>query len=310
MTSERVQRQIDRLLDAAEQALAANEWAVVRARCRAALALHPGDEDALTYTEAADRAAGDGSDAGVPAGHDGRAGGPLAEVLDLAGEAAVSRGAGRAGRYLRGFLGADHRRRRRPRRSGSSVEAVVSKVLAEGLNIASFAAPTGTVTLLFSDIEASTQLNARLGDREWMTLLHEHNDLIRGELARNGGFEVKSQGDGFMVAFGSASAAVRCSIGIQQMLAARNEQAETPCRVRIGAHTGDSVRESDDFFGGHVNYAAHVAEQAVGGEILVSSLLRQLVEPSGEFRFVAREPVNLKGLDGAHTLHTVSWEGA
>jgi class 3 adenylate cyclase len=253
--------------------------------------------------EAAERAAGPEQRSGPAPGTAGSAG-QLSEVLDLAGEAVASRSRGRAGRYLRGLFGAGHRGRNGGRRSGSSVEAVVSKVLAEGLNLAPFAAPTGTVTLLFSDIESSTQLNARLGDRAWMTLLHEHNDLIRGELAWHGGFEVKSQGDGFMVAFGSASAAVRSSIGIQETLAARNEQAETPFRVRIGAHTGESA----DFFGGHVNYAAHVAEQAAGGEIVVSSLLRQLVEPSGEFRFSAREPIALKGLDGNQTLHTVAWE--
>ncbi|MDP6606344.1 MAG: adenylate/guanylate cyclase domain-containing protein, partial [Dehalococcoidia bacterium] len=193
--------------------------------------------------EAAERAAGPEQRSGPAPGTAGSAG-QLSEVLDLAGEAVASRSRGRAGRYLRGLFGAGHRGRNGGRRSGSSVEAVVSKVLAEGLNLAPFAAPTGTVTLLFSDIESSTQLNARLGDRAWMTLLHEHNDLIRGELAWHGGFEVKSQGDGFMVAFGSASAAVRSSIGIQETLAARNEQAETPFRVRIGAHTGESA----DFF--------------------------------------------------------------
>ena len=303
MASKRVQRQLDRLLDAAEEALAVNEWATVRARCRAVLALDPGNEDAQTYMQAADRAGG-------PVTLDSGAGGggatsPASELLTRAVETPGGRG---AGRYLRGLFGSGHRPRRGSgREGGSSVEAVVSKVLAERLNIAPFVAPSGTVTLLISDIESSVRINAELGDQAWMSLLHEHNDLVRGEFARHGGFEVKNQGDGFMVAFGSAASAVRSSIGMQELLEVRNEQAETAIRVRIGIHTGESIRESDDFFGGHVNFAARVAEQAHGAEIVVSSLLRQLVEPSGEFRFVARAPVELKGLEGTFTLHDVDW---
>lgn len=310
MTSERVQRQLDRLLDAAEAALAENEWATVRARCRAVLALDPDNEDAQTYMQAADRAAG-------PAPSDGVAGGTaaapandlLSRAVEAVGAAAQTPGGRGAGRYLRGLFGSGHRPRRDGgREGGSSVEAVVAKVLAERLNIAPFVAPSGTVTLLISDIESSVRINAELGDHAWMSLLHEHNDLVRGEFARHGGFEVKNQGDGFMVAFGSAASAVRSSIGMQELLEVRNEQAATPIRVRIGMHTGESIRESDDFFGGHVNFAARVAEQAHGAEIVVSSLLRQLVEPSGEFRFVAREPVSLKGLEGTFTLHDVDWQ--
>ncbi|MEE8336921.1 MAG: adenylate/guanylate cyclase domain-containing protein [Dehalococcoidia bacterium] len=308
MASKRVQRQLDRLLDAAEDALAENEWATVRARCRAVLALDPGNEDAETYMQAADRAGG-------PVALDVAGGGAISPASELFTRAAEAVGAasqtpgGRgAGRYLRGLFGSGHRPRRDGgRESGSSVEAVVSRVLAERLNIAPFVAPSGTVTLLISDIESSVRINAELGDQAWMNLLHEHNDLVRGEFARHGGFEVKNQGDGFMVAFGSAASAVRSSIGMQELLEVRNEQAKTAIRVRIGIHTGESIRESDDFFGGHVNFAARVAEQAHGAEIVVSSLLRQLVEPSGEFRFVARPPVELKGLEGTFTLHDVDW---
>jgi class 3 adenylate cyclase len=71
---------------------------------------------------------------------------------------------------------------------------------------------------------------------------------------------------------------------------------------------GESIRERDDFFGGHVNFFARVAEEAHGSEIVVSSLLRQLVEPSGEFCFVVREPVTLKGLEGTFTLDDVDWQ--
>ncbi len=75
----------------------------------------------------------------------------------------------------------------------------------------------------------------------------------------------------------------------------------------MGLHVGEVVKEGEDFYGQHVAMASRVASQATGGEVLVSSLLRELVEPSGEFAFESREPVALKGLDGGHVLHAVGW---
>jgi class 3 adenylate cyclase len=77
--------------------------------------------------------------------------------------------------------------------------------------------------------------------------------------------------------------------------------------VRIGLHTGELVHEAADFYGRHVNFAARVASKAGAREILVSSLLRDVVEPSGEFTFEARKPEALKGFTGKHTLHVVPW---
>jgi class 3 adenylate cyclase len=78
-----------------------------------------------------------------------------------------------------------------------------------------------------------------------------------------------------------------------------------PLWVRIGLHVGELVREEDDFFGRHVNFAARVASKAKAGDILVSSLLRDVVEPSGDFTFEARPRQTLKGFQGRHTLHEV-----
>ena len=170
------------------------------------------------------------------------------------------------------------------------------------------AAPDGTVTILFSDIEGSTAMTERLGDRHWLEVLREHNATIRAEVRAHGGFEVKSQGDGFMVAFSSARRAVDCAIAIQRAFAAQGE--ETPdeaIRVRIGLHTGEAIRERDDFFGRNVILAARIAAQAAGGEILVSSLLKQLTESSGDVRLGEAREVSLKGLSGSHMVHAVQW---
>ena len=189
----------------------------------------------------------------------------------------------------------------------TSLDVVAAAVQTEHPDLAPQAAPDGTVTLLFSDIIDSTATNERLGDTAWMALLHEHNAVIREHVAANNGYEVKSMGDGFMLAFGSAKDGLNCAIGIQRAITARNESADEPVEIRIGLHTGEAVQEQGDFFGKHVNLAARIGGSATGGEILVSSLLAQLVGPSGEFTLSERPSMPLKGLDGEHVTHGVAW---
>ncbi len=80
-----------------------------------------------------------------------------------------------------------------------------------------------------------------------------------------------------------------------------------PIRVRIGLHTGEAIKEGEDFFGKTVILAARIASEAGGGHILVSSLLKALVESSGEFEFGDAEDVELKGLAGVHQVSDVKW---
>jgi class 3 adenylate cyclase len=82
-------------------------------------------------------------------------------------------------------------------------------------------------------------------------------------------------------------------------------------QVRIGVHTGDAVREADDFFGNTVNYAARVASQALGGEVLVSNLVRELTDGAGPaIAFLDSREVELKGLDGSHRIYTLDLKPA
>ena len=136
---------------------------------------------------------------------------------------------------------------------GSSIDAVASVVEEERPDLRGHTAPDGTVTILFSDIEGSTELNERLGDRRFLELLREHNEIVRDQVRVHRGFEVKSQGDGFMIAFASPRDGVECSIAIQRALAARIDAGTPePIRVRMGLHTGEAIRERDDFFGRNV----------------------------------------------------------
>jgi class 3 adenylate cyclase len=189
-----------------------------------------------------------------------------------------------------------------------SITAVVSQVQRERPDLRSHAAPDGTVTILFSDIEGSTQMTERLGDQRWLQVLREHNRMVREQVAAHGGFEVKSQGDGFMIAFQSARRALLCAVAIQRAFAAyAAAHTDEALRVRIGLHAGEVIKEADDFFGKNVILASRIAAQAQGGEILVSSLVKELTHSSGDIRFDVERRAELKGLSGTYTLHPVSW---
>lgn len=187
-----------------------------------------------------------------------------------------------------------------------ALDRIASAIAQTRPDLAPATAPNGTVTVLFTDIEGSTQLTEQLGDLGWMRLLDEHNALVREQVSQHSGFEVKSQGDGFMLAFPSAREALRCAIDIQRALGER-DLASGQVRVRIGLHTGEPVRQGEDFYGKAVILAARIAAEARGSEILVSSLVRELTESSGEFTFEEATDVELKGLTGIYRLSAVRW---
>ncbi|EUA20275.1 adenylate and Guanylate cyclase catalytic domain protein [Mycobacterium kansasii 662] len=169
--------------------------------------------------------------------------------------------------------------------------------------------PDGRVVILFSDIEESTALNEKIGDRAWVKLIGAHDKLMHQLVQRQSGHVVKSQGDGFMVAFARAEQAVRCSIDLQQALRKEaKRKRHTEIRVRIGIHMGRSVRRGDDLFGRNVAMAARVAGQAVGGEVLVSEPVRDAVQDCDGIRFDDGREVELKGFSGSYRLFAVEAE--
>jgi class 3 adenylate cyclase/tetratricopeptide (TPR) repeat protein len=167
-----------------------------------------------------------------------------------------------------------------------------------------------TVTILFTDIVDSTRAAERIGDRRWLEVLRAHNALVRAELARHGGVEVKSRGDGFMLAFAGARRAVQCAAAIQRALAdgpiALDD--ESAVEVRIGVHTGEALQAEHDLFGRHVNLAARIADQAAGGEVLVSALTRDLLAGADELSFGPGRSVALKGIAGDQVVVCLEWQ--
>jgi class 3 adenylate cyclase len=189
-----------------------------------------------------------------------------------------------------------------------SIYAVASQVERNQPDLGAHAAPDGTVTLMFSDMEGFTVMTERLGDVRAREVIRDHNRIVREQVQAHGGYEVELQGDGFLMAFGSARSGLQCAIGIQQAFTAHSEaHPEEPIRVRIGLHTGEALREADKFFGRTVILAARIAAQAEAGEILVSSLVRELTQSLGEIRFGGTRPVDLKGIAETQQLVSVLW---
>jgi adenylate cyclase len=187
----------------------------------------------------------------------------------------------------------------------TSLDELERTLQVEQPDLSGILAADGTVTIVFTDIVDSTALIARIGDHAFLPLLRQHHALIQELTAAHGGTVVNRQGDGSMLAFSSARRAVSCAKSIQHRVAEEITDGTPPLSVRIGIHAGDAVREADDFFGTTVHYAARVAGRALGGEILVSSVVRDLVAGGSDVTFLDAREVELKGINGLHRLFAV-----
>ena len=169
--------------------------------------------------------------------------------------------------------------------------------------------PGGTVTVLFADVEGSTALLERLGQARWLQGLAEYETLLTTTVTAHGGTLVKALGDGHLLAFPSARAALRSAIEIQRALPL---DGAPDLRVRMGMHTGEPAVREDDLHGRTVVKAARIADLARGGEILVSSLVRELAEADedlgDELWFEDGREVELRGLRGRHLVMAARWD--
>ena len=154
-------------------------------------------------------------------------------------------------------------------------------------------------TVLFTDIVDSTKKAAELGDAGWKDLLRAHDELVRSELSRFRGVEVKTTGDGFLATFDGPARAVGCAQAIAADV--RNLGIE----IRAGCHTGEVELLAGDLGGIAVHIGARVAALAGAGEVLVSSTVKDLVVGSG-LEFADRGLHVLKGVPGEWHLYAVA----
>jgi adenylate cyclase len=191
----------------------------------------------------------------------------------------------------------------------TSIDAMADAVDEEQAKVAKLAAGGGTITIVFSDIEASTTMAMSLGDTKWFEVLGEHNEIIRRNLKAHGGTEIKSQGDGFMLTFPGARAAMLAMIDIQRDLAERAAGGtDAPIRIRIGMHTGEAIVDAEgDLFGKHIIMAARIGALAEGGQILASSITKEITSSRGDLAFGPAQEVTLKGIEGTYQVYEVLW---
>lgn len=202
----------------------------------------------------------------------------------------------------------------------SSIDDLARWADVERPDLVRIAAADGSVAILFSDIEGSTALNTELGDRGWVALLAKHDAVLHRAVRHHGGHVVKTQGDGFMVAFPDATHAVDAAREIQRRITrVRPGSKLADVAVRIGIHCGSTVHRDGDLFGRNVAYAARVAAQAAGGEVLVSdAVLESLVadapdSPTSEpgllpVDVLDTREVELKGIPGTQQVHAIDWD--
>lgn len=157
-------------------------------------------------------------------------------------------------------------------------------------------------TVLFTDIVSSTERAAELGDRRWKELLEDHHRLVRSELERARGKEVRIAGDGFLATFDGPARAIRCACAIRD--AVRGLGLE----IRAGLHTGEIELAETGIEGIAVHVGARIADLAVPGEVLASSTVRDLVAGSG-IEFVDRGVQVLRGVPGEWRIQAVTDAG-
>lgn len=176
------------------------------------------------------------------------------------------------------------------------------------LNQVDTAFSQGTHTILFTDLEGSTDLRVRLGDFAANEVISEHNRLIRSQIEAGGGTDVKGLGDGFMALFSSANRAIETAISIQRAIEERNEaDPERAIAVRMGLNSGDLTRGEGEAHGTAVHAASRVAAKAQGGQILISQIVSDLAGSLGETKVVDRGLFWLKGFPERWRLYEVLW---
>lgn len=168
--------------------------------------------------------------------------------------------------------------------------------------------PGDVVTILFTDLESFTAFASRAEQSVVRDLILTYHALVRDQMSRHRGFEVKQTGDGFMIAFSSAARAVLCAVDIQR---ARETQetysAVRELRICAGINSGEAIREGGDFFGHTVNVASRIAGRATGGQVLVSEATRVLAGHVDGVRFVDFGRRRLRGVRRRQRFYEVIW---
>lgn len=169
-------------------------------------------------------------------------------------------------------------------------------------------ATTENITVLFTDLVGSTEMASAISPEAADELRRKHFSSLRQAIASSGGSEVKNLGDGLMVVFPVASAALSCAVAMQQAVHRDNTETERPLGLRVGVSAGEATREAEDYFGDPVIEAARLCARANAGQILISDLVRANAGRRSSHAFSSLGSLELKGLPEPVGTLEVGWE--
>ena len=194
-----------------------------------------------------------------------------------------------------------------PQTQPTSID-VIASALEPGIpGLGRVSSPDGAITLMLSDIADASTLAGDLGPERWEQLLRDHHMLVEHVVAHHDGELLKFERDGFFASFASAHAGLHAAVELQRTFTGPATVDDGAVAVRIGLHSGFVIANPDQPLGRNVVLASRIAAQAKGGEILVSSTLKEYTEKDPSFRFEPRGEYHFKGVLGEHAVHLVSW---
>src|SRR5438552_15744702 len=167
---------------------------------------------------------------------------------------------------------------------------------------------TENVAVLFTDMVGSTALASSLSPDAADELRRGHFAILRQAVAEAGGTEVKHLGDGLMVVFASASAALSCAVAMQQGTERENRSREQWVGLRVGLSGGEVTAEDDDYFGDPVIEASRLCASCEGGQVLAADVVRLMAGRRSRHECKPIGPLTLKGLPEPVEAVEVRWE--
>jgi adenylate cyclase len=175
-------------------------------------------------------------------------------------------------------------------------------------DIGRLSSPDGAVTLMLSDIADAAVAAERLGAERWGQLLSDHDLIVEQVVTHHDGELLRSERDGFLASFNGAHAGLHAAVELQRAFTGpAGGEEDAKMSLRVGVHSGFVIANPDQLLGRNVVLASRIAALAKGGEILVSSTLKQYTEQDPSFEFEAHGEHHFKGLVGEHEVYLVRW---
>src|SRR5438874_442872 len=195
-------------------------------------------------------------------------------------------------------------------RSSSRDSTLTARMLGVGPG-ATLSRVLATRTFLFSDLRDYTRFVERHGDIAAASLISEYRRIVRAEVARHEGSEVKTEGDSFYIVFNTTGSAVTCAAAILREAERYSRQhPDRPMRIGVGIHAGEPVPHEGPHVGSAVIVAARLAQGSQAGALLVTEVVRQLLPRSLTLPMEERAGLTLKGLDAPPRVYAVDWHAA